>query len=152
MVLVAVIGRQVCNRPRFLSQFFFTLFAIFCVYCIYAIYSIAYVLNVVAWNYLLNTKITSNYDRLILDELIKFTFFALHKNKATAMDMDSLDLNQQDFGFPFKPYAIQKHFMKRMYEIIDQGAIGIMESPTGTGKSLSTICASLSWLEAEVLF
>ncbi|KAI9256030.1 putative ATP-dependent RNA helicase DDX11 [Helicostylum pulchrum] len=51
------------------------------------------------------------------------------------------------FGFPFEPYGIQKDFMKELYNVLDQGKIGIFESPTGTGKSLSLICGSLKWLK-----
>lgn len=36
--------------------------------------------------------------------------------------------------------------MQVIYDCIDKGQIGIFESPTGTGKSLSLICASLTWL------
>lgn len=36
--------------------------------------------------------------------------------------------------------------MNALYECIEDGKIGIFESPTGTGKSLSLICGSLTWL------
>jgi chromosome transmission fidelity protein 1 len=41
-------------------------------------------------------------------------------------------MSDQDFDFPFKPYAIQEEFMKELYSVLDQGKIGIFESPTGT--------------------
>ncbi|XP_069437644.1 ATP-dependent DNA helicase DDX11 isoform X3 [Ovis canadensis] len=50
------------------------------------------------------------------------------------------------FPFPFIPYAIQKDFMAALYQVLEAGKIGIFESPTGTGKSLSLICGALSWL------
>nr|CAB3236927.1 probable ATP-dependent RNA helicase DDX11 [Phallusia mammillata] len=52
----------------------------------------------------------------------------------------------QTFPFPFEPYGIQVDFMKNLYEAIENRKIGIFESPTGTGKSLSLICGSLTWL------
>ena len=52
----------------------------------------------------------------------------------------------RDFHHPFEPYAIQKQFMGAVYECLEEGKIGIFESPTGTGKSLSLICGSLTWL------
>ncbi|XP_037538797.1 ATP-dependent DNA helicase DDX11 [Nematolebias whitei] len=36
--------------------------------------------------------------------------------------------------------------MQVLYSALDQGKVGIFESPTGTGKSLSLICGALSWL------
>ncbi|KAG6016328.1 hypothetical protein E4U54_001714 [Claviceps lovelessii] len=57
-------------------------------------------------------------------------------------------LQDLDFHHPFTPYNVQEEFMKTVYGVLEQGAgqIGILESPTGTGKSLSLICASLTWL------
>ncbi|XP_067907179.1 ATP-dependent DNA helicase DDX11 isoform X2 [Heterodontus francisci] len=50
------------------------------------------------------------------------------------------------FLFPFKPYSIQEEFMTALYNVLEAGKIGIFESPTGTGKSLSIICGALTWL------
>ncbi|XP_011505013.1 PREDICTED: probable ATP-dependent RNA helicase DDX11 [Ceratosolen solmsi marchali] len=52
----------------------------------------------------------------------------------------------EDFPFPFKPYPIQADFMKNLYLCLENGLLGIFESPTGTGKTLSIICGSLKWL------
>ena len=52
-----------------------------------------------------------------------------------------------EFEFPFEPYGIQKDFMKELYRTVENGLIGIFESPTGTGKSLSIICSALKWLK-----
>lgn len=57
------------------------------------------------------------------------------------------DENQErDFHHPYLPYDIQKEFMKAVYECLEESKVGIFESPTGTGKSLSLICGSLTWL------
>ncbi|KAJ7329160.1 hypothetical protein JRQ81_015334 [Phrynocephalus forsythii] len=53
---------------------------------------------------------------------------------------------QMKFPFPYTPYPIQEEFMAKLYEVLETGKIGIFESPTGTGKSLSLICGALSWL------
>lgn len=47
--------------------------------------------------------------------------------------------------FPFPPYPQQRDLMKSMMHCIESSSVGCFESPTGTGKSLSTICATLSW-------
>jgi chromosome transmission fidelity protein 1 len=52
----------------------------------------------------------------------------------------------RDFHHPYEPYAIQTQFMHAVYQCLEHGHVGIFESPTGTGKSLSLICGSLTWL------
>ena len=58
---------------------------------------------------------------------------------------------KRDFRHPYTPYAIQLDFMQKLYETLDAGKIGIFESPTGTGKSLSLICGSLAWLRDQTV-
>ncbi|KAF2848298.1 ATP-dependent RNA helicase-like protein chl1 [Plenodomus tracheiphilus IPT5] len=53
---------------------------------------------------------------------------------------------ERDFHHPYTPYDIQNEFMNAVYTCLEGGKVGIFESPTGTGKSLSLICASLTWL------
>ncbi|WAQ92847.1 hypothetical protein PtA15_17A329 [Puccinia triticina] len=55
----------------------------------------------------------------------------------------------EQFSFPFEPYEIQNRFMRALFDVIEHQKVGIFESPTGTGKSLSLICAALSWLELD---
>ncbi|XP_075236067.1 ATP-dependent DNA helicase DDX11 [Lycorma delicatula] len=52
----------------------------------------------------------------------------------------------EEFPFPFVPYSIQKDFMRNLYIALEEGKLGIFESPTGTGKSQSLICGSFRWL------
>jgi len=37
-----------------------------------------------------------------------------------------------DFHHPYTPYAIQETFMETVYQVLEEGKIGILESPTGT--------------------
>ncbi|XP_076243503.1 ATP-dependent DNA helicase DDX11 isoform X2 [Calliopsis andreniformis] len=52
----------------------------------------------------------------------------------------------EEFPFPFPPYSIQNEFMKALYKCLANGNLGIFESPTGTGKTMSIICGALKWL------
>ncbi|KAK7691295.1 hypothetical protein QCA50_004689 [Cerrena zonata] len=52
-------------------------------------------------------------------------------------------------AFPFLPYEIQLNLMQHLYTSIEDRMVSIVESPTGTGKTLSLLCASLTWLHDE---
>jgi len=41
-------------------------------------------------------------------------------------------LAPEEFPFPFKPYGIQQDFMRELYGALEEGKIGLFESPTGT--------------------
>ncbi|KAF9967745.1 DEAD H (Asp-Glu-Ala-Asp His) box helicase 11 [Mortierella alpina] len=67
--------------------------------------------------------------------------------KAPLQDSGSLPTPASFPAFPYPtPYSIQTDFMQQLYECIDQRKVGIFESPTGTGKSLSMICGAVAWL------
>jgi chromosome transmission fidelity protein 1 len=59
---------------------------------------------------------------------------------------DTMEPSHLSFHHPYDPYHIQQDFMTKLYACIEHGNIGVFESPTGTGKSLSLICAALTWL------
>lgn len=48
-----------------------------------------------------------------------------------------------------KPYDIQVDFMNNMLKTFDNKSIGLFESPTGTGKSLSVLCSSVAFLNEK---
>lgn len=43
-----------------------------------------------------------------------------------------MEQENRDFHHPFQPYSIQLDFMNALYDCLDQGQVGIFESPTGT--------------------
>ena len=46
--------------------------------------------------------------------------------------------------FPRQPYKVQEAFMREMIKGIEHGKHCLLESPTGTGKTLSLLCAALA--------
>ena len=50
-----------------------------------------------------------------------------------------------DIIFPFKAYDCQVAFMDGVIRAVQNGEHALLESPTGTGKTVSLLCASLAW-------
>lgn len=52
--------------------------------------------------------------------------------------------------FPYQPYGTQLAFMNRVISTLDRSqrdgnCHALLESPTGTGKSLSLLCSTIAW-------
>ncbi|KAG5497456.1 hypothetical protein JIQ42_03942 [Leishmania sp. Namibia] len=59
-----------------------------------------------------------------------------------------VDVSGITVSFPFDPYPAQVEFMRSVVECLQQGFNGLLESPTGTGKTLCLLCSTLGWLAA----
>ncbi|GAA5901538.1 hypothetical protein JCM6882_006307 [Rhodosporidiobolus microsporus] len=57
-----------------------------------------------------------------------------------------MEPSDPSYGFPFVPYEIQQQLMDHLYRAMAAGQCTVIESPTGTGKSLSLISSTLSFL------
>ncbi|KAL3881003.1 hypothetical protein ACJMK2_033204 [Sinanodonta woodiana] len=81
------------------------------------------------------------------DELLAAVELNAESNEGRVSGEERTVVVPDDFSFPFEAYDIQKDFMKELYKCLELGNVGIFESPTGTGKSLSLICGALRWLK-----
>ncbi|XP_069727600.1 regulator of telomere elongation helicase 1 isoform X2 [Phaenicophaeus curvirostris] len=61
--------------------------------------------------------------------------------------MPRITLNGVSVEFPFQPYACQEAYMAKVLECLQRKVNGILESPTGTGKTLCLLCSALAWQE-----
>lgn len=60
--------------------------------------------------------------------------------------MTTVNIRGVPVTFPFEPYVIQKDYMGKVIECLQNESNALLESPTGTGKTLSLLCSSLAWL------
>ncbi|KAI8356641.1 helicase C-terminal domain-containing protein [Blakeslea trispora] len=51
--------------------------------------------------------------------------------------------------FPLKPYAAQIQMMNKIIRALNRSENALLESPTGSGKSLALLCAALAWREHQ---
>lgn len=49
--------------------------------------------------------------------------------------------------FPFEPYQVQRTYMEKVIDCLEKSEHGVLESPTGTGKTLSLLCSALAWTQ-----
>ncbi|XP_021085448.1 regulator of telomere elongation helicase 1 isoform X3 [Mesocricetus auratus] len=61
--------------------------------------------------------------------------------------MPKVVLNGVTVDFPFQPYPCQQEYMTKVLECLQKRVNGILESPTGTGKTLCLLCTTLAWRE-----
>ncbi len=50
-----------------------------------------------------------------------------------------------DVKFPHQPYGVQFSFMGKVVVALEKQQNALLESPTGSGKTLSLLCSSLAW-------
>ncbi|XP_020105851.1 regulator of telomere elongation helicase 1 isoform X2 [Ananas comosus] len=50
-----------------------------------------------------------------------------------------------DVDFPFEAYDCQIVYMEKVIQSLQEGRNALLESPTGTGKTLCLLCATLAW-------
>ena len=50
-----------------------------------------------------------------------------------------------DVEFPHKAYGVQLGFMDKVLKALDSKSNALLEAPTGSGKTLSLLCAALAW-------
>ena len=53
-----------------------------------------------------------------------------------------------DVSFPYEAYPCQLEYMGKVIQALQNRQNALLESPTGTGKTLCLLCASLAWRES----
>ena len=64
--------------------------------------------------------------------------------------MPQYDICGVPVDFPFEAYSPQLVYMEKVVLALEQGTNALLESPTGTGKTLCLLCAALGWRRAQI--
>eukprot|EP00930_Biecheleria_cincta_P098404 TRINITY_DN90066_c0_g1_i1.p1 TRINITY_DN90066_c0_g1~~TRINITY_DN90066_c0_g1_i1.p1 ORF type:complete len:998 (+),score=143.61 TRINITY_DN90066_c0_g1_i1:56-3049(+) len=59
--------------------------------------------------------------------------------------MPTYDIDGVPVEFPYDAYACQIEYMRAVVKALESGNNALLESPTGTGKTLCLLCATLGW-------
>ena len=71
-------------------------------------------------------------------------------NRADAPTMPVYDIAGYAVDFPFEAYPVQLVYMEKVVLALEHGSNALLESPTGTGKTLCLLCAALGWRRAQI--
>ncbi|CAF3484690.1 unnamed protein product [Rotaria sordida] len=69
---------------------------------------------------------------------------------ANNMKSETMLMSGVTVDFPYKPYPCQIAMLGRIIKALQQSKHCLLESPTGTGKTLTLLCASLAWQQKEI--
>eukprot|EP00956_Cyclotella_meneghiniana_P003987 scaffold4837_cov63-Cyclotella_meneghiniana.AAC.1 len=69
--------------------------------------------------------------------------------KNSSSSPTTLQINNISVHFPFTPYDVQTKYMKSVLDALRGGQHALLESPTGTGKTLCLLCSTLAWQQAQ---
>ena len=64
--------------------------------------------------------------------------------------MPKYDIAGVPVSFPFEAYSPQLVYMEKVVLALEQGTNALLESPTGTGKTLCLLCAALGWRREHI--
>ena len=56
-------------------------------------------------------------------------------------------IENQKMYFPYEPYEVQVEYMRNVILALNNKSNALLESPTGTGKTLCLLSSVLSWVE-----
>ena len=66
-------------------------------------------------------------------------------NNLASSPPKTIELRGIPIHFPFQPYQCQERYMEKVLDALNSKENALLESPTGTGKTLCLLCSCLAW-------
>ena len=73
----------------------------------------------------------------------------MYEKKVNLSDHQKIRMSGYELFFPFSPYDVQSDYMQKVLTAIKNGENALLESPTGTGKTLCLLTAAIAALKQE---
>jgi regulator of telomere elongation helicase 1 len=67
------------------------------------------------------------------------------KARSSTTPPTTVEIENIQIHFPFKPYDVQTKYMASVIKALNKKEHALLESPTGTGKTLCLLCSTLAW-------
>ena len=67
------------------------------------------------------------------------------KARSSTTPPTTVEIENIQIHFPFKPYDVQTKYMSSVIQALNKKEHALLESPTGTGKTLCLLCSTLAW-------
>jgi len=71
------------------------------------------------------------------------------RNKASTSKPTTIEVRGIQVHFPFQPYKCQEEYMGKVLDALNSAENALLESPTGTGKTLCLLCSTLAWQQEQ---
>ena len=70
----------------------------------------------------------------------------IYQKKQKMSHYETLNISGIPIKYPFKPYPSQIQFMDKLIRALNGRQHALLESPTGTGKTMALLCGAMAWL------
>jgi len=75
--------------------------------------------------------------------MTSLTIKIIDERKKTCFELKIQDVT---IYFPYKPYKAQILYMMQVIDALNKGENALLQSPSGTGKTLCLLCACFAWI------
>ena len=83
------------------------------------------------------------------EDLVKKKTKVLYDKKVDFSEHKKIKLGGYELYFPYTPYDVQSDYMHKVLMAVKDGENALLESPTGTGKTLCLLTAAIAALKQE---
>ena len=68
-------------------------------------------------------------------------------DKKLIIHQKETEIEKRRVYFPYEPYEVQVQYIKKVFNALDSKTNAVLESPTGTGKTLCLLTSALTWID-----